>query len=159
MDTCYWKTKVSEDYSHLCASSSQRSSYQGHPVLHLGWSAPLRVSSGCAGSPSPTAPVFCHGPVQWFSPSGLSGVSPKSTVVSGACMGLLPVDRVVVLQSWLQRSMRGSPPSGSGSGSPKSAVAEHVWENHCTGPWQRTGAVLCHGGMEVPCCWTTVMRR
>ena len=46
------------------ASSSQRSSNQGLPVLQLDWSAPLRVSSGRAGPPSPTAPVLCHGPVQ-----------------------------------------------------------------------------------------------
>ena len=37
-------TKVGEDCSSLSASSLQRSSNQGLPVLHLGWSAPLRVS-------------------------------------------------------------------------------------------------------------------
>ena len=58
------------------ASSSQRSSNQGLPVLHLGWSTPLRVSSGCAGPPSPTAPVLCHGPALWSPPSGSDGDSP-----------------------------------------------------------------------------------
>ena len=37
-------TKVGEDCSSLSASSLQQSSNQGLPVLHLGWSAPLRVS-------------------------------------------------------------------------------------------------------------------
>ena len=35
------------------SSSSQKSSNQGLPVLYPGWSTPLRVSSGCAGPPSP----------------------------------------------------------------------------------------------------------
>ena len=60
----------------LPASTSQRSSNQGLPVLHLGWSAPLRMSSGCAGPPSPTAPVLCHGPALWGPPSGSDGDSP-----------------------------------------------------------------------------------
>ena len=41
--------------------------------LHLGWNASLKVSSGCAGSLSPTAPVLYHGPLLWFSPSGSGG--------------------------------------------------------------------------------------
>ena len=67
-----------------------------------------------------------------------------------------------------------------------SAVAEHAWENHhpidweettdSAGPWQRTGAVgegsPAHpddtlrgerfnrdGGLELPGCWTAVMRK
>ena len=44
----------------LPASSSQWSSNQGLPVLQFGWIAPLKMSSGCAGPPSVTAPVsFC----------------------------------------------------------------------------------------------------
>ena len=46
------------------------------PVLLLNWSATLRVSSGCAGPPSPMASVLCCGPGLWSPPSGLSGGSP-----------------------------------------------------------------------------------
>ena len=45
-------------------------------LLHPGWSAPLRVSSGCADPPSPTAPVLCHGPALWSPPSRSDGDSP-----------------------------------------------------------------------------------
>ena len=74
----YWgytssEVRVGEDCSSLPASSSQWSSNQGLPVLHPGWSASLRVSSGCAGPPSPTAPVLCHA---W-----------SSTVVSSQLIG------------------------------------------------------------------------
>ena len=48
---------VGEDCSSLPASSSQQSSNQGLPVLLPGLSAPLGVSSGCAGPPSLTALV------------------------------------------------------------------------------------------------------
>ena len=54
----------------LLASSSQQSSNQGLPILHLDWSIPLWVSSGCAGPPSPTAPVLYHGLVRWSPPIG-----------------------------------------------------------------------------------------
>ena len=60
----------------LPASSSQWSSNQGLPVFHLSWSASLRVLSGCAGPPSPTAPVLHHGPALCFPPSWLDGDSP-----------------------------------------------------------------------------------
>ena len=76
-NTHHWRsTKVGEDCSSLPASSSQRSSNQGLPVLHLGWSALPQVSSGCAKPPSPTTPVLCHGPVRWSPPSGLGGGAP-----------------------------------------------------------------------------------
>ena len=54
----------------------------GTSVFHLGWSAPPQVSSGCAGSPSPTTPVLCHGPVQWSPPSGLSGAHAPLQLIS-----------------------------------------------------------------------------
>ena len=54
-DTCHWRSKVGEDCSSLLASSSQWSSSQELPVLYPSWSAFLRVSSGCAELPSPTA--------------------------------------------------------------------------------------------------------
>ena len=57
----HWRSMVGEDFSN-----------QGLPVLHLGWSSPLRVSSGCAGPPSQTAPVLCYGPALLFPPSGFS---------------------------------------------------------------------------------------
>ena len=53
-DTSHQRSKVSEITS---ASSSQRCSKQKLPVLHLGWSATLRVSSEFARPPSPTALV------------------------------------------------------------------------------------------------------
>ena len=34
------------------------------------------VISGCAGPPSPTTPVLCHGPARWPPPSGLGGGAP-----------------------------------------------------------------------------------
>ena len=34
-DTCHWRSKVGEDCSSLPAFSSQQSSNQGLPVLHL----------------------------------------------------------------------------------------------------------------------------
>ena len=71
-----WRSKVDEHCSSLPASSSQWSSNQGLPVLHLGWSAPLRVSSEYARPPSPTAPVLFHGPALWSPPSGWGGSSP-----------------------------------------------------------------------------------
>ena len=58
------------------ASSSQRSSKQGLPVLHLGWSTLPQVSSGCARPPSPTTPVLCHDPVRWSPHSGSGGGAP-----------------------------------------------------------------------------------
>ena len=67
-DTRHWRSKVSEDCSSLPPHHS-RSSSQGLPVLHPGWSASLRVSSGCAGPPSSTAPVLFHGPALWSPPS------------------------------------------------------------------------------------------
>ena len=70
-----WEVKGCEDCSSLPASSSQQSSNQGLPVLHLGWSTPTRMSSGCAGPPSPTAPVLCYGPIRWSIPSGSRGGS------------------------------------------------------------------------------------
>ena len=33
------------------------------------------MSSGCAGPPSPTAPVLCHGPALWSPPSRLGPIS------------------------------------------------------------------------------------
>ena len=56
--------------SFLPASSSRWASNQGLPVLHFGWSAPQRVKSRCAGPPSPTAPIPCHGPALSSLPSG-----------------------------------------------------------------------------------------
>ena len=58
----HWRSKVSKDRStppsfssqwsnsSLPATSSQQSSNQGFPVLHLGLSTRLKVSSGCAVS-------------------------------------------------------------------------------------------------------------
>lgn len=49
----------------------QQSSIQGLSVLHIGWSAPLRVSSGCEG-PSLPQLLSCHGlsllspPIVWL---------------------------------------------------------------------------------------------
>ena len=43
------RIQVSKDYFSFPASSSQQYSIQGLSVLHIGWSAPLRVSSGCEG--------------------------------------------------------------------------------------------------------------
>ena len=63
-DTHHWGSKVGKDCSSLPVSSSQQSSKQGLPFLHLSWSGPLRISSGCAGPPTPTAPVLCHGPAR-----------------------------------------------------------------------------------------------
>ena len=80
-DTCHWKSKVGVDCSSLPGSLSQQSSNQGLPVLHPSWSAPLRVSSGCAVPPSPTAPVLCHGPALWSPPSQLDGDSPMHAPV------------------------------------------------------------------------------
>ena len=48
---------VGEDSSPPSAFSSQQSINQVLPVLHLGWNTPLKVSSGCAGPPSPIAQV------------------------------------------------------------------------------------------------------
>ena len=62
----HWRSKVNGNCS---PSSSQQSINQGLPVLHLSWSTPLRVSSGCAGPPSPTAPVLCRGPALPSPPS------------------------------------------------------------------------------------------
>ena len=76
------------------------------PVLHLGLSALPQVLSQCAGRPSPTVPVLCHGPVQW---------SPETRLET----------RLKEHRDACKRGMME-----------KSAVAEHVWENHLTGPWQ-----------------------
>jgi len=46
------------------------------PPFQLKPGAPPRVSSGCAGPPSPTAPVLCHGPILWSHPIGLGDDSP-----------------------------------------------------------------------------------
>jgi len=79
IDHCWGYTslevKVCEDCSSLSASSSQRSSNQGLPVLHLGWSTLPQVSSECARPPSPT-PVLSHHQVRWSPPSGLGGDAP-----------------------------------------------------------------------------------
>ena len=48
---------VGEDSSFPSAFPSQQSINQVLPVLHLGWNTPLKVSSGCAGPPSPIAQV------------------------------------------------------------------------------------------------------
>ena len=74
-------------------------------VLHLGLSAPLRVSSGCAGPPSP---VLCHGP---------------------ALCGLLPVDGVGVLPH-----MQPTSPSSSSHrnlGVPSVSTPLSVWSPQC----------------------------
>ena len=83
--TCDWRSKVGEDFSSLPASSSQQSSNQGLPVLHLGWSAPLRMSSGCGGRAS-----FINSscPLPW----------------SSMHCGFLPVDQMVVLPRMLHMS-------------------------------------------------------
>ena len=66
-------------------ASSQWSSNQGHPVLHLSWGALLKVISECAGPP-PTAPVFWHDPALWslpiHAPLQLTSPSSPSPVVA-----------------------------------------------------------------------------
>ena len=51
------------------------------PVLHLVSSILFRVSSACAGRPSLTAPVLCHGPELWSPPSGYGGDSPMHALL------------------------------------------------------------------------------
>ena len=78
-------------------------------VLHLGLSAIPFVLSGCAGRPSPTVPVLCHGPVRW---------SPE------------------MREDWRRDCMKKHRDACEKRMMEKSAVAEHVWENHLTGPRQ-----------------------
>ena len=65
----------------LPTSSSQCFGNQELPVLHPSWSAPLRVSSGCAQPPSPIAPVLYRGPGQWSPLSRLDGDSPTHALL------------------------------------------------------------------------------
>ena len=56
----HWRSMVGENCSSFPASSSQQSSNQGASVLHVDWSAPLRVSGMCRAFFTNTS---C--PLQW----------------------------------------------------------------------------------------------
>ena len=178
----HWRSKIDEDCSSLPASSSQRSRNHGFSVFHLIWSALLSsvMVQHCAFLPVDRMVILpcmlCYSWLLHHPPltSILVFLQSRLQSLSG-----LPN----VLQLWPglhwgdQMESGGTPGCGDGREVSCSRVcvgespSHHCWtmveDRSCW--WRRSCTCIqmtpseehynWNGGLEVPGCWTTVMRK